>query len=129
MASSARSPQPARSARATRSANLRRSAKASALLILAAALVGPGCVDIVGADFGRYVEREEKHFAVTGKPDVAVRTFDGSIEIRPWDKPDVQVVVEKRGRGKSDIANIEVQTQQNGNHIEVLVKDSPRRSI
>ena len=37
------------------------------------------------------------------KPDLTVITFDGSIEIRPWDKTEVQVVVEKRGRDKEDI--------------------------
>ena len=64
----------------------------------------PGCVDIVGADLNKYVERDEKHFAVSGKPDVALTTFDGSIEIRPWDKADVQVVIEKRGRDNDDVA-------------------------
>src|SRR5258705_3128046 len=96
---------------------------------LATMLVAAGCIDIVGADFGKYVEREEKHFAISGKPDLSLRTFDGSIEIRPWDKADVQVIVEKRGRDKSDIANIEVQAQQNGNRVEVLVKDNPTRGI
>ena len=96
---------------------------------LATMLVAPGCIDIVRADFGKYVEREEKHFAVSGKPELSLRTFDGSIEIRPWDKADVQVIVEKRGRDKSDIANIEVQAQQNGNRVEVLVKDNPTRGI
>ena len=98
-------------------------------VVLAAGIASPGCIDIVGADFGKYVEREEKHFAIAGKPDLSVRTFDGSIEIRPWDKADVQVIVEKRGRDRNDIANIEVQTQQNGNHVEVLVKDTPTRGI
>jgi Putative adhesin len=94
----------------------------AALLVLLAA---PGCVDIVGADLGRakYVERDEKHFPVTGKPEVVLGTFDGSIEIRPWDKPDVQVVVEKRGRDKDDVAAIIVQATQNGNRIEVTVTE------
>ena len=65
-----------------------RSLKGLALpAVLAALLAAPGCVDIVGADMNRYVERDEKHFTVSGKPDVALATFDGSIEIRPWDKP------------------------------------------
>src|SRR6266404_4515137 len=67
---------------------------------LAALLAGPGCVDIVGADFAKYVEREEKHFPTTGKPDVTLGTFDGSIEIRPWDRSEVQVVIEKRAGTK-----------------------------
>jgi DUF4097 and DUF4098 domain-containing protein YvlB len=90
---------------------------------LAALLAGPGCVEIVGADLGKYVERDEKHFPVAGKPDVTLSTFDGSIEIRPWDKPDVQVVVEKRGRDKDDVAAFEIHTAQTGNHVEVTVNE------
>ena len=82
-----------------------RSVKGFALpAALAALLAAPGCVDIVGADLNKYVERDEKHFTVSGKPDVALTTFDGSIEIRPWDKADVQVVIEKRGRDHDDVA-------------------------
>ena len=85
--------------------------------VLAALLAAPGCVDIIGADLGKYVERDEKHFAVSGKPDVALSTFDGSIEIRPWDKPDVQVVIEKRGRDKDDIGEIEVRAEVGGQDV------------
>jgi hypothetical protein len=94
----------------------------AALMVL---LVAPGCVDIVGSDLAlaRYVVRDEKHFPVAGKPEVVLSTFDGSIEIRPWDKPDVQVVVEKRGRDKEDVAVINVQASQNGNRIEVTVSE------
>jgi DUF4097 and DUF4098 domain-containing protein YvlB len=84
------------------------------------------CVEIGGTDVAKYVEREEKHFTVSGKPDVTVATFDGSIEVRPWDRADVQVIVEKRAASKEAAATIEVQSQQNGNHIVVDVK-GPRR--
>lgn len=101
-----------------------RSVKGLALpAVLAALLAAPGCVDIIGADLNKYVERDEKHFAVSGKPDVALATFDGSIEIRPWDKPDVQVVIEKRGRDKDDVAAIEVHAEQTGNHVEITVTE------
>ena len=33
--------------------------------VLAALLAAPGCVDIIGADLNKYVERDEKHFAVS----------------------------------------------------------------
>lgn len=89
---------------------------------LAALLAGPGCVDIIGADFAKYVEREEKHFTTTGKPDVSVGTFDGSIEIRPWDRAEVQVVIEKRAATKEAAETIEVQAEQTGNRIVVDVK-------
>jgi DUF4097 and DUF4098 domain-containing protein YvlB len=93
------------------------------LTALAVPFAGLGCVDIIGADQNKYVEREEKHFAVTGKPDVVLTTFDGSIEIRTWDKPDVQVVVEKRGRDQNAVAAIEIHAEQNGNHVEVSVTE------
>jgi DUF4097 and DUF4098 domain-containing protein YvlB len=107
-----------------------RSVKGLALpAVLAALLVAPGCVDIIGADLNKYVERDERHFAVAGKPDVALATFDGSIEIRPWDKPDVQVVIEKRGRDKEDVAAIEVHAEQSGNHIEISVREPKRDRV
>ena len=96
--------------------------------VLIMLLVTPGCVDIVGSDFGmaRYVEREEKRFSSSGKPEVVLSTFDGAIEIRPWDKPDVQVVIEKRGSDKEAVAMINVQSRQNGNRIEVAVSEPKR---
>ena len=104
-----------------------RSIKALALpAVLAALLAAPGCVDIIGADLNKYVERDEKHFAVAGRPDVALATFDGSIEIRPWDKADVQVVIEKRGRDHDDVAAIEVKAEQHGNRIEISVTEPKR---
>ena len=76
---------------------------------LAAVLAGPGCIDIVGADLDKYVEREEKTFSTSGKADVSLTTFDGSIEVRPWDKTDVQVIIEKRARDKAAADEIDVQ--------------------
>jgi DUF4097 and DUF4098 domain-containing protein YvlB len=99
-----------------------RSVKGLALpAVLAALIAAPGCVDIIGADLNRYVERDEKHFTVSGTPDVTLTTFDGSIEIRPWDRTDVEVVIEKRGRDKNDVAAIDVKVEQHGNRIEVSV--------
>ena len=83
-------------------------------------LVGSGC--IVGADVGSYVERDEKHFTVSGDADVTVGTFDGAIEVRPWDKPEVAVVIEKRGRDAADIEEIDVRSEQSDTHIVVEAK-------
>jgi hypothetical protein len=82
-------------------------------------MAGPGCVDIIGADLGKFVERDEKRFTTTGKPDVDLSTFDGSIEVRSWDRPEVLVVIEKRGRDKADADTIEVHSEQNGNRVTV----------
>ncbi len=114
----------AQSVRPARTLALRATLAAGAL---AALLAAPGCVEMVGSDLGKYIERDEKHFSVAGKPDVTLATFDGAIEIRSWDKPDVQVVVEKRGRDKDDIAAIEVNATQTGDHVEVRVTEPKNR--
>jgi len=90
-----------------------------AAVMLGALTAASGCVAISGSDVGRYVERENRRFSTTGKPDVELSTFDGSIEIRSWDKPEVEVSVEKRGPSRSSIADIEVNASQSGNHITV----------
>jgi DUF4097 and DUF4098 domain-containing protein YvlB len=89
---------------------------------IAAMLAGSACVDIVGADMGRFVDRQEKQFSTTGTPDVDLSTFDGAIEIRPWDKAEVLVVIEKRARNKAEADTIDVHAEQNGNHVRVEAK-------
>src|SRR3954453_3765416 len=96
---------------------------------LAAVLAAPGCVDIIGADVNKYVERDEKHFTVSGRPDVTLATFDGSIEVRPWDKADVQVVIEKRGRDHDDVATLEGKAKQRGDRINIQVTEPKRDHI
>ena len=98
-----------------------------AVLALTVLLTSSGCIDIVGSNIdNRYVEREEKRFQTSAKPEITLRTFDGSIEIRPWDKPEVEVIIEKRGPNKEAIATLEVDATQSGNKVNVEVK-SPRR--
>src|SRR5205085_11472774 len=53
---------------------------------------------------------------------VHVSTFDGAIEIRPWDRSEVQVVVEKRGPSKEVVAEIVVTAEQHGNQVTVDAK-------
>jgi hypothetical protein len=93
-----------------------------------AVLASSGCVDMIGADLGRFSEREEKHFQVSGTPDVTLSTFDGSIEVRPWGKNEVQVIVERRGRSKAAADTIDVRAEHDGNRItvEARLADSHR---
>jgi DUF4097 and DUF4098 domain-containing protein YvlB len=99
----------------------------AALSLLAALATGVGCVDVVAIDGPRYVEREERRFTVTGKPELTLATFDGSIEVRSWNQPDVLVVIEKRGLTKEATAEIEVKTEQDGNRISVTTRVYPER--
>src|SRR5262249_40479831 len=93
-------------------------------LTIAALLACSGCVDITGARFDDYkvVERETKRFSVSGKPEVRLSTHDGSIEIRPADKSEVEVVIEKRGPTKESLSELIVDATQNGDVVSVEVR-------
>lgn len=79
-----------------------------------------GCViDVEGSEA---VEEEEHVFAVSGVPDVDLSTFEGPIEVRGWDRPEVRVVVEKRAAGEARLDEIEVDTEQAGNRVRVAAR-------
>jgi len=92
-------------------------------LVIPALLAG-GCT--VTVDSQSQIAREEKRFTVSGMPTLRVTTFDGSIEIQSWDKPDVLVEIEKRGPTRESLDALEIKTSQDGNTIELEVKQ-PRR--
>jgi putative adhesin len=96
------------------------------VIALAASLAAAGCIDLVGAD-ARYVERETKHFSTLATPEINLDTFDGAIEIRAWEKPDVDVVIEKRAVTREAAATIEIRAEQSGNRITVEAK-APKSS-
>jgi DUF4097 and DUF4098 domain-containing protein YvlB len=89
--------------------------------LIGALTAGPACV-IIGADQPRYVEREEKRFTVSGKPDVSLSTFDGAIEVRTSDRPEVTVTIEKRAFSKDAAAKIDVRAEQSANRVTVDVR-------
>jgi len=86
----------------------------------AALLLASACV--VTVDQGRYSVRDEKKFQVKGTPDLALTTFDGSVEIRSWDRPEVLVEIEKRAGDKTQADAIEVRAEQSGDAITIDVK-------
>ena len=70
--------------------------------------------------------REEKTFSTSGKADVSVGTFDGSIEVRPWDRPEVQVIIEKRARDKAAADEIDASAPSR-TAIRIIVDVKPRK--
>jgi hypothetical protein len=90
---------------------------------LALCLPLAGCI-VVGADSAWVTQRDEKRFSVEGTPEVVLATFDGSIEIQPWDRPEVMVVIEKHAADTTAAAAIQVQSRQDGNRVTVEVKRS-----
>jgi len=83
---------------------------------------GAACVDIVATGGAGYIEREEKRFPVAGRPQITLSTFDGAIEVRTWEQPEVLVEIEKRALDKDLIGDIEVRTEQDGSQITVEVR-------
>jgi len=102
-----------------RTSTFRQAAGAVSLAVLATALAG--CDVTLGAT--QFSAREEKKFTVTGAPLVELSTFDGSIEVRGWDKPEVLVEVEKHGNTQAVADKIQVKATQSGNTITI---DIPR---
>jgi len=88
--------------------------------VCAAAFAGGsiGCVDLTALDTA-HVERDERRFTIAGRADVMLTTFDGAIEVRTWDRPEVLVVVERRGIDRAAAASIEVAAAQDGGRVVV----------
>jgi hypothetical protein len=86
---------------------------------VAAALALPlaGCVVRIESD--EYKAREEKRFVLTGTPDVSLVTFDGAIEVRSWDRSELEVTIEKSGATKEVVDAITVRAEQDGNRVRV----------
>jgi DUF4097 and DUF4098 domain-containing protein YvlB len=90
----------------------------------AAALALAACDITIGA--AEYSVREEKKFAVSGAAQLSLSTFDGSIEVRGWDRNEVVVEVEKVGSDQKTVDRMQVKAAQNGNAITIDVqKPSP----
>jgi hypothetical protein len=91
------------------------------LAVLAAATLLTSACEVT-VDAGPYSAHEEKRFAVTGTPDLSLSTFDGSIEIRSWDRPEVLIEVDKRAADKTLAEAIKVTAEQSGSTITIDVR-------
>ena len=92
--------------------------------MLAIALVGSsvaGCVDI-SAGNAQYIDTIEKRFAVSGAPTLKVGTFDGSVEVNTWDRPEVLVTIERRAASRSDADRMQITAEQTGDRVDVDVR-------
>jgi DUF4097 and DUF4098 domain-containing protein YvlB len=95
----------------------------AAVAVAGLAFATAGCTITVNSH--SEIAREEKKFAVDGRADLRLATFDGSIEIQSWDRPHVLVEIEKRGPTKESIDALQVIAEQKGNLIDLEVK-APR---
>jgi hypothetical protein len=97
----------------------------SMTLVAVLAAAATGCVVRVDSDGFRL--REEKRFTTKGHPTVQLATFDGAIVIRGWDRNEVSVEVEKRGRDKAAAEAIEVIAEQKGDVVRVEARKKELR--
>jgi DUF4097 and DUF4098 domain-containing protein YvlB len=95
----------------------RHSSVVPALLL---ALASSACA--INLDAARVTDREERRFTVSGKPEIVLTTFDGAVDIRAWDKPEVLVVVEKQAESMEQAKAIKVKYEQAGNRITIEVE-------
>jgi hypothetical protein len=84
-------------------------------MALSAALAGCS----VQVQSRNYAAREEKRFTVRGAPEVTLSTFDGSIEVRSWDRDEVLVEIEKTGASQEQVDGITVVAEQEGDRVRV----------
>ena len=96
---------------------------APALFALSIAASAACSIDL---DAAQYVGKEDKSFAVTGAADVTIKTFDGSIQVTAWDKPEVAVTIERRADNQADADTLKVKAEQTGSKlvIEALKPES-----
>ncbi len=94
--------------------------QAMSVAVVLCGSLSAGC--LVSVDSASEIVREEKRFPVTGTTDVRVTTFDGSIQIQAWDKPEVLVEIEKRGPTRESVDALEIKVEQAGSVIDLEVK-------
>ena len=92
------------------------------VLSILVAASGIGCVDISAGE-SAYVDTVEKRFTVTGTPTLNLGTFDGSVEVETWNRPEVLVIIEKHAFDKEAADRMQVRAEQAGDVITVEVKE------
>jgi DUF4097 and DUF4098 domain-containing protein YvlB len=68
----------------------------------------------------RLVERDSKTFNVSGTPVLNLQTFDGSITVHGWDKPEVQLNINKRAASEQQMRGIRLDVTQNNSNISIV---------
>jgi DUF4097 and DUF4098 domain-containing protein YvlB len=77
-----------------------------------------------GGDSSHYrlIERDNKSFAVGSSPVITVRTFDGSVSVRAWDKNEVSYSLAKRAADEEALKRVNVEAVQSGNKVDIVAK-------
>lgn len=95
--------------------------------LIAVTLGAPACV--VNVDHEGHIERAEKRFTVEKVAELHLYTFDGAVEVRSWDRPEVVVQIEKRGQDKDAVSKIEVISEQKGDRLMIDARHTAKRGF
>ena len=99
-------------------------------LLSAAAISSAACtIDVQGMQGEGVVVREQKLIALTGAPNVTIRTFNGSIQLRSWDRNEILLEIERRAETAADAREIEVETSEAGGNVVIEAKRRERRGF
>jgi len=94
--------------------------------LIAITLGAPACV--VSVDHDGQIERVEKRFTVEKTAELRLTTFDGAIEVRSWDRPEVLVQIDKRGPDKESLGTIDILSDQKGDVIQIEARHTATRT-
>jgi DUF4097 and DUF4098 domain-containing protein YvlB len=92
--------------------------------VLAAVTLVAGCE--VNLNTEGLSARETLTFKVSGQPQVVLDTFDGAIELHSWDRPEVEVEIEKRAMEQALIDEIKVESSAKNGVVTVKVTGPSR---
>jgi hypothetical protein len=95
--------------------------------LVTTALAGSACAIDIGRE--AYIERSEQRFDAATPVDLTLLTFDGAVEVRAWDRPEVVVTIEKRGQAKEAVAEITVVAERKDNRIQVEARHPGSRHV
>jgi DUF4097 and DUF4098 domain-containing protein YvlB len=102
----------------------RRSRLPIAGMFAAVALVSNACE--VNLNTEGLSARETLTFKVDGQPEISLDTFDGAIEMHSWDRPDVEVEIERRAMEQTLLDEIKVESSQKDGVVTVKVTGPAR---
>lgn len=71
----------------------------------------------------KFTSQETRSFPVSGSPRVTITTFDGTVKIHGWDKPEVSYTATKHAHDEESLKLISIQAQQQGQAISVNAVD------
>ena len=97
---------------------IRRAGAVAGVVVLSAGLAA--CTVNVNTEGA--TAQETHSFKVGAAPVVALDTFDGAIEVHSWDRPEVEVVVEKQAQDDGLLQQIVVEKTQDGDRVTLRVR-------